>query len=819
VKDVQRAAARGLTAEQVAQRVSAGQVNDVPRRSSRTVGDILRVNVFTRFNGIIGVLFALIMIFGQWQDGLFGGIIIANTAIGIIQELRAKRTLDQLAVVGETPVRVKRDGEVRELEQQEIVLGDLLMLSSGDRVVVDGVVSESDGLEADESLLTGEADPVHKTPGDPMMSGSFMVAGNGTFTATKVGSDAYAATLVEEASRFGLAQSELQAGINRFLKYVTWLIIPTALLLIFSQLNSAQSFAQAVVGAVAGVATMVPEGLVLMTSIAFAVGVVRLGRRKCLVQELPAIEVLARVDVLCVDKTGTLTEPGMTLDQLVILRADLPARIALAALVDTDPRPNPTMRAVAAAVAEGLTPDGAADPLHDGAGWKATTVIPFSSARKWSGAEFAGEGAWVLGAADVLLAEGDPNRRRAERLGASGLRVLVLCQVPDGALGDGAVLVAGRSDGTPPHLRTDRRMVAAALVVLRQRLRPEALDTVRYFAQQGVTIKVISGDNPASVGAIARSLEIPGAEHPVDARTMPDEQSEMADLLEQNSVFGRVSPQQKRAMVKALQSRGRTVAMTGDGVNDVLALKDADLGVSMGSGSGATRAVAKIVLLDDSFASLPHVVAEGRRVLGNIERVANLFLTKTIYSIMLAVLVGVLHVRFPFLPRHLTLISALTIGVPAFFLALSPNLERARPGFVPRVLRFAIPAGVACGLATFVGYYLATINNTTADPVLAFAQNSSSATLALFSLAMWVLLLIAHPYNWWRISLIIAMGAAFLIVLAVPSVRDFFALHPGDLYDDAIALAITAGTAALLTLALAYDTWLPALRDVFRKPA
>jgi cation-transporting ATPase E len=811
VKDVQHAAAWGLTTEQVDQRMADGQVNDAPRRSSRSAADIVRANVFTRFNAIIGALFVLVMIFGQWQDGLFGGIIIANTAIGIIQELRAKRTLDRLAVVGETPVRARRDGQVRELDQRQIVLGDLLMVGSGDRVVVDGEVSESEGLEVDESLLTGEADAVHKKPGDPVMSGSFVVAGNGVFTATKVGRDAYAAALVEEASRFSLARSELQTGINKFLKYVTWLIIPTAILLIISQLAAAQSFAQAVVGAVAGVATMVPEGLVLMTSIAFAVGVVRLGRRQCLVQELPAIEVLARVDVLCVDKTGTLTEPGMDLDQVVVLRADLPVHTALAALADTDPRPNPTMRAAAQA--------GATDPHDAGAGWKADTVVPFSSARKWSGAEFTDDGTWVFGAADVLLAEGDPNREHAERLGTSGLRVLALCRVPDGTLNGPlkgslngplngplngqAVAGAGWPDGTAE---------AAALVVLRQRLRPEASATVRYFAEQGVTVKVISGDNPASVGAIARALEIPGAEHPVDARTMPEDLGEMADLLERNSVFGRVSPQQKRAMVKALQSRGRTVAMTGDGVNDVLALKDADLGVSMGSGSGATRAVAKIVLLNDSFATLPHVVAEGRRVLGNIERVANLFLTKTVYSILLAVLVGLLHVRFPFLPRHLTLISALTIGIPAFFLALSPNLERARPGFVPRVLRFAIPAGIACGAATFAGYYLATENG-----VAAFAQDSSTATITLFSLAMWALVLIARPYTWWRIGLVAAMAAAFMIVLAVPGLRDFFALYPGAVYNDTVALGIAAVAAVLLSLTLRYEHRFPDSLDRARE--
>jgi cation-transporting ATPase E len=793
VTDVRETDPRGLTAGEVAERRAAGQVNDVPRQHSRSIGEIVRANTFTRFNALIGSMFVLIMVFGDWRDGLFGGIPIANTAIGIIQELRAKRTLDRLAVVGETPVRITRDGDTREYEQQDIVLGDLIALGTGDKVVVDGEVTVSEAMEVDESLLTGEADPVHKNPGDRVMSGSFVVAGNGSFTATKVGSDAYAARLVEEASKFSLSHSELLSGINAFLKYVTYLIIPVAILLVISQLSSAGSFGDAVAGAVAGVVTMVPEGLVLMTSMAFAVGVIRLGRRKCLVQELPAIEVLARVDVLCLDKTGTLTEPGMDLDEVRVLREDLPVGEALAALVASDPRPNPTMQAIADAQPGGDT-------------WRAATVVPFSSARKWSGAEFEGHGGWVLGAADVLLPAGDEGRREAERLGATGLRVLTVCKVPDGALANPDMVGSG---GVEP----------AAMVVLRQRMRPEAPETLRYFAEQGVGVKVISGDNPVSVGAIAHSLDIPGAEHPVDARTLPADIEEMAAVLDGNSVFGRVSPQQKRAMVKALQHRGHTVAMTGDGVNDVLALKDADLGVSMGSGSGATRAVAKIVLLDDSFATLPHVVGEGRRVLGNIERVANLFLTKTMYSILLAVLVGIGHIRFPFLPRHLTLISSLTIGVPAFFLALAPNLERARSGFVPRVLRFAVPSGIACGVATFLGYYLATVNSTETDKNLAFAQNSTTATFALFLLAIWVLLLISHPYTWWRIGLVVAMAAAFLIVLAVPWLRGFFALHPNNIYDDGVSLGIAAVTAVLLTVLLSYDRWLPAVRDIFKRPS
>jgi cation-transporting ATPase E len=391
----------------------------------------------------------------------------------------------------------------------------------------------------------------------------------------------------------------------------------------------------------------------------------------------------------------------------------------------------------------------------------------------------------VVGAADVLLSPDDPARAKAEDLGSTGLRVLALARVPDDAFAD------------PDRLDVAATARPALLVVLRQRIRPDAKETLAYFAEQDVTVKVISGDNPASVGAIASSLGLPSAEHPVDARTLPAGIDEMAEVLEGNSVFGRVTPQQKRDMVAALQSRGHTVAMTGDGVNDVLALKDADLGIAMGAGSDATRAVAQIVLLDNRFATLPHVVGEGRRVLGNIERVANLFLTKTVYSIILSVLVGLVHVRFPFLPRHLTLISTHTIGVPAFFLALAPNNERARPGFVQRVLRFAVPAGVACGVATFAGYWIATRNLDSS-----FQEDSSSASLSLFLLALWVLVLIARPWNWWRLGLVAVMGAAFLTVLAVPWLRHFFALHPDDVGNDLYALVIAGAAGVVLTLVL-----------------
>ncbi|MGP3930993.1 HAD-IC family P-type ATPase [Nonomuraea sp. KM88] len=754
---------RGLTPAQVAR----AQTNDVPRRSSRSLSAILRSNVLTLFNLVIGVLSVLVLVFGEWQDVMFGLIIVANALIGIVQELRAKRTLDRLAVINEAPVRVRRDGSEQRIEARQIVLGDLILLGPGERLLVDGEVVESDGLEVDESLLTGEADPVHKRPGDEVLSGSFAVAGSGAFVATKVGTDAYAVRLAEEASKFHLAHSELRDGIAGFIKYVTWLLIPVGGLLLYSQLSNSADLGTAVTGAVAGIVTMIPEGLVLMTSIAFAVGVVRLGRRKCLVQELPAVEGLARVDVLCLDKTGTLTTGGMGLDRVLPLRDGQPVEAALAALAHLDQQPNATAQAIRARFPE----------VEDG--WVARATVLFSSTRKWSGADFGERGTWVLGAPDVLLDGGDCYDMAAE-LAADGTRVLLLCRTD--------VLSADASWAEPEPV---------ALVTFTQRVRPDARDTLRYFGEQGVTVKVISGDNPDAVSAIATGLGIPGGEHSIDARTLPrDDPDRLGELLDSHTVFGRVSPRQKREFVAALQSRGHTVAMTGDGVNDVLALKDADLGIAMGAGSPATKAVAQVVLLDDRFATLPHLVGEGRRVLANIERVSHLFLTKSFYAIVLSVVVGLAGLMFPFAPRHSTLTNALTIGIPVLFLALTPTLERARPGFVPRVLRFAVPAGVLCAAAVLLAFWAAHDSTTT------LVQTQTSAVIALFLTTWWVLVLIARPLNWWRTVLVGAMAVLFAVSLTLPFVREFFALQPGDVARDLTAVGISVVAAAAISIAV-----------------
>src|SRR5436190_5103593 len=533
-------------------------------------------------------------------------------------------------------------------------------------------------------------------------------------------------------------------GINLILRIVTWALIPTSALLLWSQLADSD-VEEALRGTVAGVVGMVPEGLVLLTSVAFGVAAVTLARRNVLVQELPAVEGLARVDVVCLDKTGTLTEGEIVFDELDVLDGAEPQRVndALAALAHDENR-NATLDAVAAAFA---TPSS----------WNRSATVPFSSARKWSAASFDGHGSWVMGAPEMVLPDASlPARRRADELAAGGRRVLVLA-CADAPLAD---------ETLPPGLQPQ------AIVMFAEKIRPDGGDTLRYFDEQGVILKVISGDNPRTVAAIARRVGLPGASAAVDARELPEDPEQLADAVEHNSVFGRVTPQQKRAMVGALQRRGHVVAMTGDGVNDALALKDADIGVAMGSGAAATRAVAQLVLLDGRFSVMPGVVAEGRRVIANIERSANLFVTKTVYATLLAIAVVIAGWKYPFLPRHLTIISTFTIGIPGFFLAIAPNSRRYIPGFVQRVLRFTIPAGIVAFAATWVSYGLARFGH---DRVLIDAR--TAATLVLCAVGLWVLVLQARPFNWWKTVLVGSMAGCLAVILVIPGLRDFYALQ------------------------------------------
>jgi len=789
----------GLTSAEVAERVARGAVNQLSERTSRSVGEIVRANVLTRFNAILGALFALVMVTGSFADGLFGLVLVVNSAIGITQEYLAKRKLDRLALLNAPTTRVVRDGEVRVVPTTEVVQDDLIELRTGDEVPADGPLVTSAGLELNEANLTGESDPVAHVEGDEIRSGTSVVAGSGRYHARDVGADAYVNRIAADARRFTRTRSEIQESINTLLTYITWVIAAALPITIWSQWRTLgdQGWQQVVIRSAAGVVGLVPEGLVLLTSVAFLLSAVQLTRRNVLVQQLPAVEGLARVDVVCLDKTGTLTAgeiayedvhplPGQDVDEL---------RRALGALAD-DPNANGTLTAVAATLAS--------------PGWERTQTIPFNSSRKWSAACFEGRSTWLLGAPEVLLAAdarpGDDVeairddveviRDDVARLADSGRRVVLLAR-SDEHLADATL---------PPDL------TPAALVTLTEQVRVDARATLDYFAQQGVAIKVISGDNPVTVAAVAREVGLDAGE-PVDARTLPDDLDALREVLARTTVFGRVTPEQKRAFVHALQTDGHVVAMTGDGVNDALALKDADIGVAMGNGAQATKAVAELVLLDGRFSHLPDVLAEGRRVIGNVERVANLFVAKNAMSLIAILATAIAATPFPFLPRHLTLVSAVTIGIPAFFLALGPNKRRYLPGFLGRILRFAVPSGAVAGLAVIASFLLAGSGygvpldefatrcavaegaRTVAD--VACWQPGSGATITLLTVFFWILVVLARPFRPWKAALVAAMVGLAVLAFVVPLAAQFFNLDaPPDLVWQ--SLAIGAVGAALV---------------------
>jgi cation-transporting P-type ATPase E len=773
--DLDSAELIGLTQVEVDQRIAAGETNDAPDANSRSLASIIKENTLTWFNFLIGSLWIVMLIVAPWQDSLFGLVIVANTLIGTIQEYRASRTLEKLAVIGEAKPMVRRDGIDQEVSAAQIVLGDLIVLRTGDQLVVDGEIVKSQGLEIDESLLTGEADPVDKHFGDSAMSGSFVVAGSGYMRATKVGRDSFAAGLTEAAKQFQITNSELRDAINKFIKYVSYFLLPVGIALLLSQLFRAKlPLDEAIRGTIAGVVTMVPEGLVLLTSIAMAVAVINLARKRVLVQDMPAVEVLARVDTVCADKTGTLTEPGMQVQETIPLGGvgldDIEA--ALGAIAASQLNANPTLSAI--------------ESKYPNPNWQITESVPFSSARKWSSVAFVDHGTWVLGAPEMV----DPNNSemlaQANESAASGARVLVLAK---SAASVSADVNLGAVD-------------CVALVVISQTLRSDAAETVAYFLSQGVNVKVISGDNAETVGAIASQAGVPGADHPYDARNLPDNTVQIAEVLATTNVFGRVTPAQKQAMVDALHLQGKTVAMTGDGVNDVLALKSADLGIAMGSGSGATRAVAQLVLLDDQWSVMPSVVAQGRKVLGNIERVADVFLTKSFYAMIVSSATVIFAVAFPFLPRHLTLVSALTIGIPGFFLALMPNTERFRPGFFRRVLLFAVPAGVIVAVSSFTSYGIALYFD---EPIF---NAQSAATITLFIVTTAVLAQSARPFNAVRLLLVATMIAAFVVVLFTPFLSNFFLLSLGPERYSIISIVVgLIGAVAVVIASKITDRW------------
>ena len=735
----------GLTAAEVAERVAAGQVNITPEPPGRTFGQIVASNVFTVVNAIMLTLFVLVLVSGNPQDGLFVGVVLANSVIGVVQEVRARRELKRLEVVTEPQAIVVRDGAAVEIASDEIVLDDVIQLRLGGQVAVDGVALESTGLRLDESMLTGESLAVPKQVDNEAMSGSFVVAGNGTIRATAVGADSYASTLATEAKQFTAVDSLLRDGINTILRWLT-LIIPVASVFLFIRLLGAEDrWQDALLGTVAAAVAMVPDGLVLLTSLSFMAGMIALARRNALAKQLSTVEVLARVDVLCLDKTGTITTGEITFAAAHPAQGRSADEVdeVLVALAASDRAPNATMAAIAAAVGTESS-------------WQVDRVEPFDSERKWSAASFVDHGWLYLGAPDFLLTSDDPARALVDRLSSGGKRLLAVVSSDDGP----------DDDRLPPTSRT------LAIVELEDEIRPDAAEILAYFAEQDVTLKVISGDNQETVAAIAERAGLEVIGEPVDARDLPTDIDELADVLDGATVFGRVKPQQKQAMVKALQSNGHVVAMTGDGVNDVLALKDADLGISMGSGSEATKAVADLVLTDNAFSSLPTVVNEGRKVINNVERVSNLFVTKAAYAVLLTFAVGLVDSPFPFLPRQLTLIGTFSIGVPGVFLALAPEADLIRPGFLQRVLRFSIPAGVIAGSATLAAYEAALH---VAD--LELDEARTLATVTLLAIGLVVLAVTSRPLVAWKLGLVVAMALGYVVVFLVPFLRNYFLLE------------------------------------------
>jgi len=732
----------GLTAADVAARMASGDNNDAHEQTSRSVADILRANLFTRFNALIVVLTGIVFFVGSSIDAMFGIVVVINSAIGIFQEIRAKRVLDKLAILHAPVAHVVREGVTTQIPVTEVVLDDVLHVSIGDQIPVDGVVLNSEGLEIDESLLTGEADPIAKADKDALRSGSFVVAGKGYLQATAVGVNTYAHSITKQVKRFTVARSELVEGTNTILTWIGWIIVFAAPLIAWGQVvNSGNGWQEAILRSVAAIDGMIPQGLVLLTSLTFMLATLALVRRKVLVQQLPAVEGLARVNIICLDKTGTLTEGKIAFSELIVNDHQRPAAEQMLAAFSAEPT-SPTLQALQAAFRQ-TTPT------------KANLTVPFSSARKWS-AMTGGNVTWILGAPEMILTEKHHELRvQANQLADAGKRVLGLLTTSETI-----------KDRSLPAATT-----AIGLVVLAEKARDDARETLAFFQEQGVRVAVISGDSPRTVGAIAREVGI-DCTTAFDARQLPTDPHELADLLETENVFGRVTPDQKRAMVKALQAHGHTVAMTGDGVNDALALKDADIGIAMGSGAAVTKAVAELVLLDNKFAHMPKVLAEGRRVIANIERVASLFIIKNVYSLCLALAVTVAASPYPFLPRHLTILSVLTIGIPAFVLSLAPNNRRYVPGFLRRILQFSVPSGIVIAALIFVSFLLVSGSR---PPAIV----STVGTSIVFIVAIWIILRLSRPLRPWKLALVLCLTAAYSLLIFVPRLREAMGLAWG----------------------------------------
>ena len=725
----------GLTEEQVQERFARGMNNVQPNVVSKSYIGIFRSNVLTLFNFINFVLAALIFVYGELKNMLFVGVVTVNIIVGVVQEIRSKKVLEKMSLIAAPHVDLVRGGNVVKSEISDIVIDDIMILKQGMQIPSDSIVVDGQ-CEVNESLLTGEQDDVHKQNGDFLYSGSFVQAGECKARVSAVGADNFTSKLMAEAKKFKKPKSELMRSINWIIRIVTLAIFPLGLLMFYTNKITTSTINEAVTGTVASVVGMIPEGLVMLTSIALAVGVVKLARKRTLVQDLYSIETLARVDMLCLDKTGTITEGSMQVEKTHIYSTKF-------GHVD-----DIMTNMVSALGAQGSTFEAFAQYFKSSEKYDVVATVPFSSSRKWSAADFGPVGKFIVGAPEFVLKEKySLVENDVREYSAQGFRVLVLVR-------------------TTQPLKDDldrEKLKPIALIVLSDKIRENAKETLAYFAKQGVELKVISGDNPLTVSKVAERAGLAGADKYIDATEL-DTDEKIFDACDKYTIFGRVTPKQKKVLVTSLKSKGHTVGMTGDGVNDVMALKEADCSIAMASGSEASRNVAQLVLLDSDFAALPSVVAEGRRVINNIERAASLFLVKTSFSILLTLLLIILQMNYPFEPIQLTLISGLFVGLPSFFLAIEPNDTKVRGSFLSKVFKKALPAGFT--VATMVTIICLVYRNVGID---VSAQVSTMAfyvtSLVSFIMLMWVCI----PYTKERLYLI-----AMCLVLYIAAITSSF---------------------------------------------
>ncbi len=749
----------GLTTLQVAERTEKGWTNGIPKSAGKTEWDVIAQNLFTFFNLVFVVLAVALALAGSSIKNMtFLIVVVCNLCIGCFQEIRAKRAVDRLTLVAAQKIRAIRDGNMEVIPSDALVRDDIVEFVAGDQICADGVVLEGQ-LQVNEALITGEEDAVTKMPEDTLLSGSFVISGKARVRLTGVGADAFAAKLSQAAKEDPhAAKSEMMRSLDKLIRWVGIALIPVGLLLFYQEFWVLQrGLTDSTESTVAALVGMIPEGLYLLTSIAMAASSLKLTKSKVLVKDLNCIEALARVDVLCVDKTGTITEPGMEVEQVIPLTEDPPERLEdiLAALYTGQEPENDTGRAMA-------------EMFSGETSWLCEKRIPFTSEKKWSAAVFRGQGAFVVGAPEFVMSERYFElQQTVEEWSGRGSRVL---------------LIAAHAGTLTDHLEPGK-LRPLALVVLSNKIRAAAPKTFAYFKEQGVSIKVISGDNPLTVSQVALRAGIDGAENYVDASTLDTEEA-IAEAAVRCTVFGRVTPDVKKQLLRALKAAGHTVAMTGDGVNDVLALKEANCSIAMASGAQAASQVAQLVLIESDFAAMPAIVGEGRRVINNIQRAASLFLVKNILSLGLALACLLAGFSYPFIPLHLTLISALTIGVPSFFLAMEPNYERVSGRFLSTVLGKALPGGLANLLMVLLAQLIMSLMGLPATKI------STACAAIMATVGMFVLRQTCKPFDLFRHILWWTMAIALIFCFTV--LAGFFDLARGGLKSTLVMLALMA---------------------------